>query len=276
VLSDHGQTQGETFLQRYGVSLEDLVSELCEADSVEAEEQGDEGLVYFSASLTEAAQGQGAFARGVRAATKRKRVDGAVVVGSERETQEKGKRSDDGKPLPELSIMASGCLGLISFPRIPGRATLEDISEQYPRLIPALREHDGIGFVFVRSKADGPVVLGASGVHYLDSGRVEGEDPLAPFGKTAAGHVKRTDGFRNCPDIMINSTYWPETGEVAAFEELCGSHGGLGGTQMFPFVLVPSDVTVPDEHVVGPGNLHRWLRRWLTELGHEGYDERAA
>jgi hypothetical protein len=45
---------------------------------------------------------------------------------------------------------------------------------------------------------------------------------------------------------------------------------------MFPFVLVPSDVTVPDKHVVGPGNLHRWLRRWLTELGHEGYDERAA
>jgi uncharacterized membrane protein YvlD (DUF360 family) len=274
VLSDHGQTQGATFLQRYGVSLEDFVAELCDSDSVDAEEQGDEGLVYLSASLTEASQAPGALAGGVRAVTRRKRVDGAVVMGDERKVQE--ARAEEDKPLPELSIMASGCLGLISFPRIEGRATLEEISERYPRLLPALREHEGIGFVFVRSAADGPVVLGANGVHYLDSGRVEGEDPLAPFGETAAAHVKRTDGFRNCPDIMVNSTYWPETGEVAAFEELCGSHGGMGGTQMFPFVLVPSELTLPDEHVVGPGHLHRWLRRWLTELGQDGYDEQSA
>ena len=172
--------------------------------------------------------------------------------------------------------MASGCLGLISFPRIAGRATLEEISARYPRLVPTLREHEGIGFVFVRSEADGPVVLGRSGVHHLDSGRVEGEDPLAPFGETAAYHVRRTDGFRNCPDIMVNSTFWPETGEVAAFEELCGSHGGLGGTQMFPFVLVPRGLPLPEERVVGPGNLHRWLCRWLAELGHDGYGDRAA
>jgi uncharacterized membrane protein YvlD (DUF360 family) len=273
VLSDHGQTQGETFFQRYGVSLDDFVAELCEADSVEAEEQGDEGHLYLSASLTEAAEAPGALAGGVRRATRRKRVDGAVVVGEERKVQR--ARGGDEKPLPELSIMASGCLGLISFPRVPGRATLEEISERYPRLIPALREHEGIGFVLVRSEADGPVVLGANGVHYLASGRVEGDDPLAPFGETAAAHVLRTDAFRNCPDIMVNSTYWPETGEVAAFEELCGSHGGMGGTQMFPFVLVPSGLTLPDEHVVGPGSLHRWLRRWLTELGHEGYGEPA-
>jgi uncharacterized membrane protein YvlD (DUF360 family) len=271
VLSDHGQTQGETFLQRYGITLEQFVTELCSAESVEAEEQGSEGLVYLSASLTEASHAPGAIAGGVRAATRNKRVDGAVVVGAERETQ-KGHAGED-KPLPELSIMASGCLGLISFPRIPGRATLEEVSEKYPRLIPELREHPGVGFVFIRSAEDGPVVLGSSGAHYLDSERIEGEDPLLPFGETAKAHIKRTDGFRNCPDIMVNSTYWPETGEVAAFEELCGSHGGMGGTQMFPFVLVPSGVSLPDEHVVGPGGLHRWLRRWLIELGHDGYGD---
>ena len=35
--------------------------------------------------------------------------------------------------LPELSVMASGSLGLISFPREPGRVTLERIDELYPR-----------------------------------------------------------------------------------------------------------------------------------------------
>ena len=54
-------------------------------------------------------------------------------------------------------------------------------------------------------------MLGARGAHYLDEGRVEGEDPLAPFGPNAARHVKRTDGFPHCPDIMVNSTYWDDT-----------------------------------------------------------------
>ena len=50
---------------------------------------------------------------------------------------------------------------------------------------------------------------------------------------------------------MINSAYWPRFGEVAAFEELVGSHGGLGGTQCFPFVLHPAELEWPDEEVVG-------------------------
>ena len=70
---------------------------------------------------------------------------------------------DDADQLPELSVMASGNLGLISFPREPGRLTLERIEELYPALIPALREHPGIGFLLVRSERDGAVVLGSSG-----------------------------------------------------------------------------------------------------------------
>jgi hypothetical protein len=56
----------------------------------------------------------------------------------------------------------------------------------------------------------------------------------------------------------------------------CGSRGGMGGTQMFPFGLVPSDVSLLDEHVVDQGSVHRWLRRWLSELGHDGYGEQRA
>ena len=88
-------------------------------------------------------------------------------------------------------------------------------------------------------------------VNYLDEDRVEGEDPLAPFGPNAADHVRRTDGFPHCADLVVNSTYWPEFGEVAAFEELVGSHGGMGGTQSFPFVLHPADLAWPEEEVVG-------------------------
>ena len=117
------------------------------------------------------------------------------------------------------------------------------------------------------------MVVGRQGINYLDEGRVEGEDPLAPFGPHAARHVKRTDGFPHCPDIVVNSTYWEDMDEVAAFEELVGSHGGMGGTQSFPFLLHPVELKLPAEEIVGAEAVHRHLRRWLVELGHEEYRE---
>jgi hypothetical protein len=101
-----------------------------------------------------------------------------------------------------------------------------------------LREHPGIAFVMVRSEKHGALAPGPRGTVYLDGGgRVEGEDPLAPFGPNASRHLRRTDGFPHCPDLVVNSTYWEETDEVVAFEELVGSHGGMGGTKSRPFVL---------------------------------------
>jgi hypothetical protein len=167
--------------------------------------------------------------------------------------------------------MASGCLGLISFPREPGRVTRERIEQLYPDLLPALRGHPGIGFVLVSSAAQGATVLGRAGEHRLREGLVEGEDPLAPFGPNAARHVLRTDGFEHCPDIIVNSTYWSESDEVAAFEELVGSHGGLGGAQSHPFLLHPVELELPADEIIGAEAVHRELRRWLVQLGHGEY-----
>jgi hypothetical protein len=125
----------------------------------------------------------------------------------------------------------------------------------------------------VRSERRGAMAIGKQGVNFLDEGRVEGVDPLAPFGPNAAEHVRRTDGFPHCPDIVLNSTFWPEFGEVAAFEDLVGSHGGMGGTQSFPCVLHPADLDWPDEQVVGAERVHRIFRRWLAALGHSAYAE---
>jgi uncharacterized membrane protein YvlD (DUF360 family) len=260
VLSDHGQSQGATFLQRYGVTLEDLVRSACEsADEVHADAgREDDAAAYLGASLTELGRDDTVAARGARRAAKRLQED-----------QEAPEEAEDG--LPDLSVMASGNLGLISFPREPGRVTLERIEQLHPRLLPALRNHPGIAFVMVRSERDGTLAIAGDSVHHLDSGRIEGKDPLASFGPTAAQHLRRTDAFPHCPDVMVNSTFWEETGEVAAFEELVGSHGGMGGTQSHPFVLHPAELRWPDEPVVGAEHVHDIMRGWLAALGHEAY-----
>jgi hypothetical protein len=267
VISDHGQTQGPTFRQRFGETLEDLVRKASAAGGVEGSVQGDESWGYLAGSLTEAAAGTGLAARVVRTATRSKTTNGIVELGPNATRRKRVRNPTPPPEAAEIVVMGSGCLGLIYFPRRPERLTLEDIEAAYPDLIPTLRTHPGVGFMLIRSTRRGAVVLGRAGANYLDEGVVEGEDPLAPFGPRAARHVKRSDGFQHVADIMVNSAYDPETDEVYAFEELVGSHGGMGGPQTFPFVLVPSDWAVPDQTIVGAEAMHQWMRRWLKDLG---------
>ena len=271
VLSDHGQSQGPTFFQRYGTTLEEVVAHAARADVVSGE-MGDEGMMHLNVTMTAAATGGGAV--GVIAKPFAKSTDEDAMTDA---SQDLAALGADGKELPEVVTLASGNLGLISFPRISHRVTLEELDQHYPHVIPALCAHPGVAFMVVRSSHDGAVAIGDMGRHYLDDGRIVGEDPLAPFGENSATKAKRTDGFSHAADIMVNSTYWAELEEVAAFEELVGSHGGMGGPQQYPFVLVPADFALPDHLLLGPGTVHDWMRRWLADLGHEAYaDERAA
>jgi hypothetical protein len=248
VLSDHGQSQGATFKQRYDEELEDIVERHGGGDVRAEDAQSDEGRAALTASVTEFATRDTAAGRMVRTAA-----------------ADRIQQPEPNPDLPDVSVMASGNLGLITFPRLPGRASVEQNEAERPGLIEARRMHPGIGFVMI----DG-VVLGPRGRHDLATGVVEGVDPLTPYGPNAAAHVARTHGFPHCPDIMVNSTYWADLDEVAAFEELVGSHGGMGGGQSHPFVLAPADLPWPSEPVIGADAVHRIFMQWLQVDGAAG------
>ena len=117
VLSDHGQSQGETFRDRYGKTLEDLVRSACDAESTIAVEEGeDDALAYLSAGLTEVARDDTIAARTVRTATRGRRDDGVVTLDAD--VREEVEQAHGGE-VPELSVMASGCLGLSASPASP-------------------------------------------------------------------------------------------------------------------------------------------------------------
>jgi hypothetical protein len=69
------------------------------------------------------------------------------------------------------------------------------------------------------------------------------------------------------PDILLNSQLDPATDEVAAFEELVGSHGGLGGPQTHAFLLHPSDWLANGPRLVGAPAVHHQLSAWLRAAG---------
>ncbi|WP_445151534.1 phage holin family protein [Baekduia sp. Peel2402] len=275
VLSDHGQSQGATFLQRHGMTLEDVVREACGADAVAAATDAEDetrgrlgaGLAEVAASVgPDGARGK-ALARAERAVVAEDPLPAAPATDADAVAPQ---------PPPEVVVMASGNLGLISFPRRPGRVTREAIDDAYPQLLDRLRSHPGIGFVLVRDESGEDVVLGADGEHRISEGRVIGADPLAPFGPRAPLHVARTAHFPHCPDLVVNGAYDPQLGEVGAFEELVGSHGGLGGAQSFPFLMAPASLPLPEGDIVGAEAVHRLLRSWLAQLGHTAFADTPA
>ena len=256
ILSDHGQTQGSTFLQRYDESLDALVKRLARDAAVNAPALAEEGWNNVNGLLSDAAADESRIGKTVALATRRRTVNGEVVLGPETEV--------DVESPDDIVVLASGNLGLLSFPAIDGRASRQQIDRLHPGLIEGVRTHTGIGLVLVRDEEAGDIVLGPDGIHHLDDGRVDGTDPLAPFGPNAADHLRRTSSFGNCPDLLVNSFYDRESDEGAAFEELIGFHGGLGGKQCRPFVLAPASLPVPDEPLVGAAAIHRLFKSWLA------------
>ena len=235
VLSDHGQTQGATFKQRNGYGLDELVARSLARGAVEGIAGGDEQNSMVGHAFTEAT------------GTKKKRPKNDV---SDR----------------DAVVLGSGNLGLVYLMEERRRLTLEELEERHPQLVPALREHPHVGWLLVRSSQHGAVVLGARGARYLEDGRVEGEDPLAPFSPHAPQHLLRTDGFEHVADIMVGSFYDADLDEGCAFEELISFHGGIGGLQTRAFILHPTHLEVPPGPILGAASVHGILAGWRQAL----------
>jgi len=226
---------------------------------------------HLNAILSEAVAGAGIGGRTARRTLRRRMRDGYVEVGPERHRRDREAawappESDGERSPPEVVVCVSGNLAHVYLNALPGRATVRDIDRAYPRLLQGLAGHPGVGFIVVRSDEHGPLALDAEGLRYLADGRVEGRDPLDGYGARAAEHVVRLASFPHSGDIVVNSLYDHATEEVAAFEELVGSHGGLGGAQTRPFLLFPAEWPIEQGELVGAEAVHEVLLRWLDAL----------
>jgi uncharacterized membrane protein YvlD (DUF360 family) len=272
VLSDHGQSQGTTFLQLTGRTLEEAVRRHAGTEGTTAADTGDvEAWGPLNAMIADVLGASGTTARWAR----RRSGEAGMVVGPQHRLE------DAPAGDLEIVVVGSGNLGLVWFPQLPGRAALEDLAARFPRLVPGLLGEPGVGFLVVDS-ARGPIALGRDGVHVLGDGVVEGVDPIAPFGPRAAADLLRVATARNAPDVYVHSELDPRTGDVHAFEELVGCHGGLGGWQNQAVLVHPADWStdddlldrsVPGEALLyGADAVHRQLVRWLERSGARDLD----
>jgi uncharacterized membrane protein YvlD (DUF360 family) len=259
VLSDHGQSLGATFKQRYGQGLGELVRDLMGGRATVIESKtAAEGSTFVNAFLSEITRSKGVGPSVARAALADQTVDGVVDLDHE----EIPPPADEGT----ISVVGSGNLGLVWFTGFDHRLTAEEIREKHPQLLAKLAVHPGIALMLVRSSEFGAMAIGRDGVRYLDQDRVEGTDPTTLFGEHTVMSLKREDAMTHAPDILFLSQYDPEMGEVAAFEELIGSHGGLGGPQNQPFILHPTDWDLDEDVPLGAPAIYRNIRAWLESI----------
>jgi uncharacterized membrane protein YvlD (DUF360 family) len=259
ILSDHGQSLGATFKQRYGKSLGEVVRDLMggRATVVQTATAG-EGSTFVNSFLSEITNSKGIGPTVARAALASKTTDGVVDLDP----------VDIPPPADEtaIAVVGSGNLGLVWFTGNDHRLTAEELAERHPLLLAKLVEHPGVGLLLVRSSEFGAMAMGREGIYYLDEDRVEGSDPTALFGEHTVMSLKREDAMTHAPDILLLSQYDPELGEVAAFEELIGSHGGLGGPQTQPFILHPAEWTLDEPVPLGAPAIYRNIRAWLASI----------
>jgi putative membrane protein len=267
VLSDHGQSTGPTFKKAYGVSLEELVKGLIKGDEkIFASLDTNEAWDNLNALLSESTNANTRTAGLVKMMLASKtREDGEVAVGPDRDAQkfQGAQAGQDAK----VVVMGSGCTGLIYFTDSKTRMTYEQIQQKYPELMIGLMNHPGVGFLLVQSEKDGALAVGKHGVHYLDHDKVEGkQDPLAPYGPNAAMHLKRETSFVDCPDIIVNSVYDPQTQELPGFENQVSHHGGLGGPQNHAFIYYPAQLPYDGKPIVQATSVYRLLHGWREQV----------
>nr|WP_295161000.1 phage holin family protein [uncultured Methanobrevibacter sp.] len=293
VLSDHGQSKGATFKQRYGITLGNYVRKFLPddmliykteynidhfRDAVIPENKQIRNIKDKFGNIREDLFEDIKSLQDIRDEVEKRKP--AIIFENEQykkirdrysnsldyiskyeSVEQSTKKAKDS----ELIVLGSGNLGLIYLTQWSQRLTYEEIVMLFPDLIPGLVNHSGIGFILVNSIANGGMVIGQNGIYYLETDEIIGENPLKGFGENAARHLKRENSFKNMPDILVNSFYDEKYDEVCAFEELIGSHGGLGGDQTKPFILYPSEWEDPGD-LIGAESIYKFLKKEIENL----------
>ena len=250
ILSDHGQSFGATFKQRYGVTIKELIEQLLPKGTTVAQaiggDRGAMGLRGVAGDLGNVSQsGVGsAFDRSVAAQGQKLAQRGVDLTAVAEQTM-----------AADVTAYGSGNAAQIYFHLYPRKILLSELNNLFPGMVEALVQHEGIGLVVGYADDGTAIAMGKQGQRNLHTGVVEGEDPLLVYAP-ASGHgaasvatrawqLQRVMDFPSAGDLWVISTLYPD-GTVAALEELVGNHGGVGGEQTDAFLFHPADLVVPE------------------------------
>jgi uncharacterized membrane protein YvlD (DUF360 family) len=275
LFSDHGQTPSIPFRLLYGKTITELMDEMLARALGREEEIAVRRPGTFSPdrsytlALLRELEEVGPDALGWMG--KRGRRALAKVADS----GDSGDTAGVDQTRPGVVVCVSGSLAHIYFTGHEEPMMLEDIMATYPGLVDELVHHPGIGFVAAGRRFGDAVALCVDGVRNLITGEMgQWNDPLASFENKElwAGELARLMSYRDSGDLVVNGAWLARRKRIVVMEEQVSSHGGLGGNQTEPFILLPSHWNVTDLDLDSPESLYRLLKRELAQYRGSGRD----
>ncbi len=273
LLSDHGQTPSVPFRLLYGQTLEETLAGLLAGGGGDgppvrrAFSPDTSYTLSLLAGLEEIDERQlGWLARRSRRALAR------LAYARTGEPDEAG-----GAGVAPVVVCVSGSLAHIYFTGNRDPQFLEDVIALYPGLVESLARHPGIGFVAARRRFGDAMAICEDGIRNLLTGQRSGSrDPLAPYARRElwAGELARLVGYPDTGDLVVNGAWLADWqgggGRIVVMEDQTSSHGGLGGRQTEPFVVLPTAWQVGREDLASPEALHGLVSRELERYRQAG------
>ncbi len=160
----------------------------------------------------------------------------------------------DGLDSPVLAIYSSA-LANVYFTDFAARPEAAAIRERAPGLIESLVDHPGVGLVLVRDggrtmalRDEGCCVLEDAAPQDLEFLRIYDDPELVRSQLVALANMPSSG------DLLVFGAFNGST--VVYFEDHAGAHGGLGGVQMFPFMVAPRHVETRFDEITDATELH--------------------
>ena len=264
LLSDHGQTPSMPYRILYGETIEqtlDMMLGRTLEHLPDPERAFNPDRSYTANLLVQLDQ---AGFGGLGWAAQRGRQTLAHIVPDD----QAGTGTEDGES--QVVVCVSGSLAHIYFTGHDQPLQLEDIINLYPGIVEELSRHPGIGFVAASRQFGDVVAICDDGIRNLITGEMGGQnDPLAPYGQPDrwAGELAQLLGYPDSGDLVINGAWLPGQERIVVLEEQTSSHGGLGGRQTEPFVMLPRWWSTSAMDFESPEALHGLIKRELARYG---------
>lgn len=248
ILSDHGQTPGYPFHNRFGTTLGEAVSAFLRQSQPATVAAGPLEFTRIQLGYLEeelAAQPGGWRHRLFRST--KNRIQGLIrqLVPETLKVDHQGG----------VVITYSSSLAHLYLTGEPRRLNWQEIDAAHPQLLPFLSQHQGIGLVMARA-AGGELCFFHPAGHYCLSAEqppvAQDLEFLRPFGEPEQllPELRRFGLDEACGDLIIFGAYDGE--RIACFDDQVGGHGSIGGEQLRPFLILPrGHPLLSREHLAG-------------------------
>jgi len=234
ILSDHGQTPGYPFRDRFGATLGEAVSAFLRENQEATVSSGPLEFTHLQLGFIEEEldSPEGWRHQAYRASKKffQRRIN-ALVPETLKVDPEGGVVITYSSSLAHLYLTGS-----------TQRLHWYELEAQQPLLLQFLSRHKGIGFFIARGKDGQVCFFHRHGRLCAQPDRVPAPSQLSflvPYGdpEKIFPELCRFANQESCGDLILFGAY--DGDRIVCFDDQVGGHGSVGGEQMEPFLILP-------------------------------------